>query len=99
MAGRTLAVEHGLAAGQVANGFDWSGYWTYESNMEQLKKTKPLRAIGEWEWQSLNSYRVLTSFQAEWPGHARLAAIPYRTPLSAHEQAVYVWSLAGNIVQ
>lgn len=97
-AGRS-ALEQGLMPWQLANGFDWSGYFTYEPNMERLKTFKPLRNIGEAEWQDLNMCRALTSFGPAWPGHTRLAAIAYSTPLATREQAVYVWSLAGNIVQ
>ncbi|MBI4056992.1 MAG: hypothetical protein HY399_05525 [Elusimicrobia bacterium] len=85
-------VQQGIPAGEIANGFDWDGLWTYEKNMETLKKIKPLKSIGEWEWQSLNAYKAFTSFNSQVPGRQLLAKSPYRTPFSSQTQYIYLWS-------
>jgi len=51
-----------LQPNEIANGFDWDGYFTFQNNIEILKALKPAKSIGEWDWQMLNKYRVSTGY-------------------------------------
>lgn len=87
------AVETGLQPGEIANGFDWDGWFTYQVNMDRLKTMKPVSSIGEWEWQSLNKYKAIVSFspapQSE--GLVMIAKSSYNTPFSSKPADIYVW--------
>lgn len=77
------------------DGLEWNGLHFYERRMDELKKTKPLAAIGEWEWLPRAPFDTAASFAPGLSGDRRLLlAVPYRTPLSFKERAVYVYTTA-----
>ncbi|MBI4056449.1 MAG: glycosyltransferase family 39 protein [Elusimicrobia bacterium] len=85
-------VQKGLSPDQIANGFEWAGYWSYEKNLAALKQEKPLEKIGRWEWLGSRPYQLRVSFSSENPGHALIHQEPYDTPLSFKKQFLYVWT-------
>lgn len=87
-AGR-LGLARGLKPGEIAGGFDWDGYWTFEANMAALKAVKPLKDIGEWEWQGMNVPSAMLSFSPR-PGLAKAGEVAYRTPLAPGRGTVYL---------
>ncbi|HAH31769.1 MAG TPA: hypothetical protein DCL44_05595 [Elusimicrobia bacterium] len=87
-----MAAETKIPSREIANGWDWNAYYTYEESMTKLKSLKPLRMIGEWEWQKLVNYQAITSFAAPasyGKGYAEIAAVHYDTPLSSAGGIVY----------
>lgn len=83
-----LAESAGIPLKEVANGFDWDGYWNYEQNMAILKSVKPLRAMGEWEWQSMIKFKAMTSFTLM--PDRMIGEAQYSTPLSSSQENVYL---------
>ena len=81
-----------LAPGEIVNGFDFEAWHNYQKNMERLKAMKPLKLIGEWEWQKVNRYNAVISFTTD----QRFKVIDkaeYATPLSAKKGVLYLSSL------
>lgn len=85
----------GLSPTEIANGFDYEAWLTYERNMAYLKKMKPLKLIGEWEWQRLNNYKALISYASPNPRFQVRDSIEYSTPLSAGKARLYLLALPG----
>jgi hypothetical protein len=81
-----------LAREEIANGFDYEAWLTYERNMAYLKSMKPLKMIGEWEWQSRNTYRAMVSYAAD-PRLKVIDKAEYSTPLSSSKGVLYLLSL------
>ena len=82
----------GVAPGEIANGFDYEAWHSYQKNMAYLKTMKPLKMIGEWEWQKINSYKAVISYTPD----QRLSVIDkaeYSTPLSSRKGVLYLMSL------
>ncbi|MBI3564461.1 MAG: glycosyltransferase family 39 protein [Elusimicrobia bacterium] len=77
------AVAHGVPPASVENGFDWDGQFTLTANLDALRRRKPAREIGIWEWQTLNRVVLGTAFGAAYktPGWTVVEEFPYRTPL------------------
>jgi hypothetical protein len=82
----------GYAPREIANGFDFNAWHSYEENMASLKSFKPLRAIGEWDWQMAGGYRAMVSFAPN-PAYAIAAALKYDTPLSREGGTLYLLAL------
>jgi hypothetical protein len=89
-------VSLGLAPRQVENGFDWDAQFSLKDNMSALLARKEPAAIDVWDWQKENRIVLLTSFSKRPPrsDFRLLRGFPYRTPLSRHEQAVYLHGYA-----
>lgn len=81
-----------LAPGEIANGFDYDAWYNYQKNMAYLKSMKPLRMIGEWEWQKINTYKAVISFVPD-PRLKVIDRIEYATPLSSRKGVLYLLSL------
>ncbi|MBU2574005.1 MAG: glycosyltransferase family 39 protein [Elusimicrobia bacterium] len=77
---------------KIANGFDYDAWHNYEKNMTYLKTMKPLKMIGEWEWQKITDYKALVSFSPQ-PGFTAIDRIEYSTPLSSRKGVLYLLSL------
>ncbi|MBW1811994.1 MAG: hypothetical protein JRJ87_27665, partial [Deltaproteobacteria bacterium] len=92
-----LAGAAGIPLKEVANGFDWDGHWNYEHNMARLKSAQALRAIGEWDWQSMIRFKAITSFKRDTPHPVRpdrtIGSIEYSTPLSSSDAYIYLLRL------
>ncbi|MDO8804216.1 MAG: glycosyltransferase family 39 protein [Elusimicrobiota bacterium] len=87
------AAETGIPPQEIANGWDWNAYYTYERSMVKLRSLKPLRMIGEWEWQTLINYKAMTSFRppaSSGGAGPEIAPVHYRTPLSPAGGTVYL---------
>jgi hypothetical protein len=82
----------GYAPGEIANGFDFNAWHSYEENMAALKSLKPLKAIGEWDWQKVNGYRAIVSFAPN-PAYRTAATLKYDTPLSREGGTLYLLAL------
>lgn len=82
----------GIAPGEIAAGFDHDAWLIYERNMAYLKAMKPLRMIGEWEWQKLNSYKAVVTYAPD-PRLKVLDKAEYSTPLSSKKGVLYLVSL------
>jgi len=82
----------GLAPGEIINGFDYEAWFNYEKNMAYLKSMKPLRMIGEWEWQQITRYKAIVSFTPD-PRLKVLDKAEYSTPLSSRKGVLYLMSL------
>jgi hypothetical protein len=81
-AGQEL-VKMGYHESEIANGFDWNGWFTFEENMKKIESYKPVKTIGEWDWQSLNKYRCVVSFSEPAEGQGKeILRVPYKTPFS-----------------
>ncbi len=81
-----------LPPDEIANGFDYEAWLSYERNMAYLKAMKPLSMIGEWEWKSLNRYKAIVSFTPD----PRLTVVDrqeYSTPLSNRKGVLYLLAL------
>lgn len=89
LAGRPRA---GLAPGEILNGFDYNAWYNYEKNMAYLKTMKPLRMIGEWEWQQVTDYKAMISY-AQDPRFKLLDKAEYSTPLSSRKGVLYLMSI------
>lgn len=81
-----------MAPGEIANGFDYDAWHNYEKNMAYLKAMKPLRMIGEWEWQKVNRYKAVVSYTPD-PRLKVLDSIEYSTPLSSKKGVLYLLAL------
>jgi hypothetical protein len=81
-----------LKPGEIAAGFDHDAWYTYTVNMTYLKSFKPLKMIGEWEWQSINNYKAMASFSPQ-TGLPILDQIEYTTPLSTQKGVIYLLRL------
>jgi hypothetical protein len=82
----------GIAPGEIVNGFDYEAWHTYEINMAYLKSMKPLKMIGEWEWQSSNKYKAMVSYSQD-PRLKVIDKAEYSTPLSSRKGVLYLLSL------
>ncbi len=82
----------GLSPGEIINGFDYEAWFNYEKNMAYLKRMKPLKMIGEWDWQNINNYKALISFNPD-PRLNVLDKIEYPTPLSSRKGVLYLMSI------
>ncbi|MBI4351272.1 MAG: glycosyltransferase family 39 protein [Elusimicrobia bacterium] len=89
LAGRPRA---GIAPGEIMNGFDYNAWYNYEKNMAYLKAMKPLRMIGEWEWQQLTDYKAIVSYTPD-PRFKLLDKAEYATPLSSRKGVLYLMSI------
>lgn len=88
----SAAEAAGYAPGEIANGFDFNAWHSYEENMAALKELKPLKAVGEWDWQKMNGYRALVSFAPN-PAYRTAATLNYDTPLSPGGGTLYLLAL------
>jgi len=82
----------GLSSSEIINGFDHDAWFNYEKNMAYLKSMKPLKMIGEWEWQKVGSRKAIISFTPD----ARFRVLDkteYSTPLSSNKGVLYLLSL------
>ena len=87
-------IAKGILPNQVTNGFDWDAFWTYQPNMDRLKKIKSLGRIGENDWQALNPYGALVTYRADMPGDSYQLAdqVSYRTWLHPSSPVpLYLW--------
>ena len=84
--------HEGLAPSEIAAGFDHDAWLTYDKNMAYLKSMKPLKMIGEWEWQKLNPYKALVTYAPD-PRLKVLDKAEYSTPLSPRKGVLYLVSL------
>ncbi len=78
-----------LPADEIANGFDYEAWLSYERNMAYLKAMKPLKLIGEWEWKSINRYKAIVSFTPD-PSLIIVDRQEYSTPLSSRKGVLYL---------
>jgi len=84
-----LKPGHGLAPGEIVNGFDYEAWFNYEKNIAYLKTMKPLKLIDEWDWQRMTPYKAMISFGRR----ADLDTMDeqeYDTPLSSRKGVVYL---------
>lgn len=88
----STAAAAGYAPEDIANGFDFNAWYSYEDNMSALKSLKPLKSIGEWDWQKINGYRAVVSFAPN-PAYRTAAALKYDTPLSRDGGTLYLLAL------
>lgn len=82
----------GLAQAEIANGFDHDAWLSYQKNMAYLKSMKPLKMIGEWEWQKVNNYKAIVSYAPD----GRFALVDkaeYSTPLSSDKGVIYLLAI------
>ncbi|OGS27875.1 MAG: hypothetical protein A2297_04650 [Elusimicrobia bacterium RIFOXYB2_FULL_48_7] len=91
--GGELTGSYGYKKNEIANGFDWDGYYTFQDNIEQLLKTKKPEAIGDWEWQSLNPYKVIVSYVPDYPREKFVAETEYYDWLVFRKRKIYSWKL------
>jgi len=91
--GNKLVAEFGYKANEFANGFDWDGYHTFQPNIEKLQKIKEAKAIGDWEWQSLNPYKALISYRNDYPAEKYIAETDYFNWLNLKHEKIYAWRL------
>ncbi|MCM2267319.1 MAG: hypothetical protein NDI60_06015 [Elusimicrobiales bacterium] len=73
----------------IINGFDFEAWHNYERNMAYLKAMKPLKLIGEWDWQKVHRYRARISFAPD-PRMQVLDTAEYATPLSPRKGVLYL---------
>ena len=81
-----------LPAEDIVNGFDYEAWYNYGRNMAYLKSMKPLRLIGEWEWQKFTGYRAIVSYARD-PRFKLLDEAEYSTPLSGSKGVIYLMEL------
>ncbi len=81
--------HQGLAPSDIVNGFDYEAWYNYGRNMAYLKSMKPLRMIGEWEWQKFTGYRAIVSYARD-PRFKLLDKAEYSTPLSGNKGVLYL---------
>ena len=86
-------IEKGFEPSEIANGFDWGGWYTFEKNMQELKKRKPVELIGEWDWQGLNNYKALISFNDKYNPEFKAGEEKYFSALSFKKESVYAWRI------
>lgn len=85
------AERAGIPPERLLNGGEWNGLLSYEREMARLKESRPLAAIGEWDWLDLAGMRAASSFSPHsGAGAAVLLSVPYRTPLSREPGRIYV---------
>ena len=84
--------RQGLAQGEIANGFDHDAWLNYQKNMAYLKTMKPLKMIGEWEWQKVNNYKAIVSYAPD-QRFALVDKAEYSTPLSSRKGVIYLLAL------
>jgi len=82
----------GLSPAEIANGFDYEAWLSYEKNMAYLKTMKPLSMIGEWEWQKMNNYKAVIAFNQD-PRLKLLDQVEYSTPFSSRKGVLYLMTL------
>jgi 4-amino-4-deoxy-L-arabinose transferase-like glycosyltransferase len=87
------AMAMGYKPEEIANGFDWDGYFTFKDNMDRLKALKPAKNITTWEWQSLNPYKVYMSFSREDTGRELLDMVSYRDIFTGKDALIYIYKL------
>jgi hypothetical protein len=77
------AVKYGITAGEVAGGFDYDAWNTYEKRLAELKNTKGSSNVGEWDWEDLSAKKAVVVFLPP-PGLMNnvLEKVDYRTPLA-----------------
>lgn len=78
-----------LAPGEIVNGFDYEAWFNYEKNMAYLKSIKPLKLIGEWEWQTIQPRKAMIAFTQQ-PGLLTIDKAEYYTPLSSRKGVIYL---------
>ena len=78
-----------LPANEIAAGFDYNGWLSYEKNMAYLRTLKPLKLIGEWEWQQVTPYKAVISYDRR-PGLIIIDQQEYDTPLSSRKGVIYL---------
>ncbi len=81
-----------ISPDEIVNGFDYNAWLSYEKNMAYLKSMKPLRMIGEWEWQKVGNYKAIISYTRD-PRYKTLDKTEYSTPLSTRKGVLYLLSL------
>ncbi len=99
-AGTTAA--RGKPTASVENGFDWDGQFSLTRNLNELRRRKPARKIGVWEWQTLNRVVLGTCFKAtpKVPGWKLVGEFPYRTPLlPGRGGVVRLFAAPGSVVE
>lgn len=79
-----------LPSDEIANGFDYNGWLSYEKNMTYLRTIKPLKLIGEWEWQQVTPYKAMISFDQRDDGLTVIDKQEYDTPLSSGKGVIYL---------
>lgn len=84
-----------LPANEIAAGFDYNGWLSYEPNMAYLRTIKPLKLIGEWEWQQVTPYKALISF-AQRGDLLTIDQQEYTTPLSSRKGVIYLLRVNGT---
>lgn len=82
----------GLTPDEIANGFDYEAWFNYEKNMSYLKTMKPLKMIGEWEWQKMTRYKAVVAFSPD-PRMRIIDRAEYSTPLSSRKGKLYLMAL------
>lgn len=88
------AVRRGARPGDVHGWLEWEGHWTYQPNVDRLKRERPLRAIGDWDWRTDPAGGWLVSFAANVPGAALLEEASYATPLDPAGGRLYLLRLS-----
>lgn len=88
------ARKHSIKKEEIAAGFDYNAWFSYEKNMEYLKSLKPLKMIGEWEWQA-DDYGAIVSFGPK-NGLETLEVLEYSTPLSAAKGKLFLLKNPGR---
>jgi hypothetical protein len=86
-----IASDYGIKQEEIANGFDYNAWFHYEKNISYLKSIKPLKMIGEWEWQKSEfmKTRAMVSF-GEVEGFETMAKLEYKTPFSKKPGTLYL---------
>jgi hypothetical protein len=91
------AARNGLAPSSLSGGLDWDAWWTYEDAMAKLKALKPLRSIGEWDWQKLDRKEAVLTFRPDAAdGVVLVDSASYFSPLSMSEGRVYLYRWNGE---
>jgi hypothetical protein len=77
---------------EIANGFDYEAWFNYDRNMAYLKSMKPLRMIGEWEWQKRIPFKAIIAFRPD-PRMRIVDKAEYSTPLSSRKGVLYLMTV------
>jgi hypothetical protein len=86
------AARDGLVPARVMGGFDWEAWWTYEDAMTKLKALKPLKLIGEWDWQSVGKRDAYLTFRPSADeDFVLVGSTTYFSPLSMSDGSVYLY--------
>ena len=91
--GNKLISDFGYKPEEIANGFDWDGFYTFQPNIEKLLSLKVPKDIGDWEWQSLNPYKVIVSYDPAQPKYLFVADGEYYDWLAFKQRKLYAWKL------